>query len=252
MCSTVVVALRHLTFSGSRGAPLGYARLVRRAATIVLFFFGLTGSASAQSPACEWIGSPVLTALRVQASPSRLALVPFSRRRAAVSLVSIGVFSVRTVDDGAPILGATRERIAIVVSGVQTFSGVATVSSGAPIEDLTPRRGGLFGTIVIGDGARLERVALPCAQLGLASEVSSMARVGAVAAGPRWLSRLALLRVRARPEQEAPRALLRLDDRAAQLFVERERRDGWVRIEGQFARATLGGWVPDSDLTRVP
>jgi hypothetical protein len=213
----------------------------------------LATPAAAQPPACEWTGHPTLTSLRVESpSPGRISIVPLAGRRATVSLIAIDLFLVRTLDDAAPVAGTTRERIAIAVSGVQTFSGVATVASGALVEELTPRRAGLRGNIAIADGVHLERVTLPCAQLGLASDVSALPIVGPPAPGPRWHTRARLLRMRARPEVDAPRLGVSIVDRARHAFIERDRRDGWVRVEALFPGASLSGWVPDSDLARTP
>jgi hypothetical protein len=213
----------------------------------------LASPVAAQAPLCEWTGQPTLTSLRVETtSPVGISLVPLRGRRAVVSLVSIGVFHVQTLDDGAPIVGTTREPIALVVSGMQTFDGIATVASGASVEALRPRRPGLRGDITIDDGVRLERMTIPCAALGLASEVSAVPILGPVAPGPRWLARAHLFRLRSRPEPEAPRIVVRMDDRSLHPFVERDRRDGWVRVEAIFPHASLSGWVLDTDLMRLP
>ncbi len=220
---------------------------------LVLVLSALPVRASAQPPACEWTGSPTLTALRVESfEPGRISVVPLTGRRAAVSLIATGLFQVHTLDEGTAIAGTTREPIAIVVSGVQSFSGVATVASGARVEELTSRPTGLRGAIAIAEGVRLERVTFTCEVLGLASEVAAQPRMGPAVPGPRWLARTRLLRMRARPELDAPRVTLSLVDRGAHPFVERERHEGWVRVEARFASASLSGWVADSDLARIP
>lgn len=213
----------------------------------------LTSPVSAQAPVCEWIGQPTLSALRVEVlAPGRMSIVPLAGRRAVVSILGRGAFAVRTHDDDDAIAGTTREPIAIVVSGMQTFAGVATVASGTLVHDLTPRRAGLRGRIEIAEGVRLERVALSCETLGLQSEVSAAPMLTPTPPGPRWLARTRILRMRARPELGAPRVTVSLADRALHPFVERERIEGWVRVEAVFLHAALSGWVPDSEIARIP
>jgi hypothetical protein len=228
----------------------GYDPIVRALAFVLACLAGAM-PARAQAPVCEWTGQVALTQLRVQSPPpTRISIVALTGRRAVVSLLSIGLFHVHTVDDAAPIVGTTREPIALAISGVQTFAGIATIASGAVVEGLTPRRAGLRGSIALTDGVRLERVALSCAHLGLASEIASVPIVGPLATGPHWLARARTLRLRVRPEAEAPRLLLTIDDRSRHVFVERDRREGWVRVEALFPQASLSGWVPDTDLAR--
>ncbi len=223
-----------------------------RTFSLVLALMALSRPVSAQVSLCEWTGEPALTDLRVETlEPAHISLVALAGRRAAVSLVALGLFRVRTLDDATPIIGTTREAISIAISGEQFLSGVATVSSGAIVDELTPRGDALRGSVTIAEGVRLERVSLPCAALGLASEVSSVAVVGPTAAGPAWLARTRLLRLRARPDLEAPRVTIRMVDRASHVFVERDRRESWVRVVALFPHASLSGWVPDTDLTRV-
>ena len=224
---------------------------VRAVVAIVLVSLLVPSGARAQG--CALRGRPSLTALRVgPGDHGRVTIVALEGRVAAVVPLSRGLFRVTTADDGTAVEGTTREPIPLVVSGNFVLAGVATIASGTPLEDLLPRADSVRATLPIDDGVRLARVELPCAAIGLASEVASLPMLGTPAAGPRWIARVTPLRVRARPEDGAPRVTIEIDDRGRFPLVERERRAGWVRVEAMFARASVAGWVPDTDLAPEP
>ena len=219
-----------------------------RPSLVIATLLSLALASSASAQVCEWTGQVTVAELRVTDS-SPLSVVPLTNRRAIVSPIALRVFSVQTIDDGPALRGTTRDPIAIAVSGQQVFAGIATVASGTLVDDLTIRRSELRGTLAIDEDVWLDRMPLTCEVLGVATEIAAAPMSGPNAPGPRWHQRSRSVRVRSRPETEAPWLTLRVDgDRTRHVLVERDRRFGWVRIEVRFAHAIVAGWVPDTDL----
>lgn len=231
------------------------AALVSFALVVALSAAGLAPAAivaqdagTAAPAGCEIRGRVTLAALHEAGRSTPIRLTRLEDRAVALVPLAHGVWHVRALD-GEPVEGTTSEPIELVLTR-RLVVGPASFLAGVRVERLRPVGGALEGELVLADGARATRVHLACDDLGTRDAMSTADGLGTgqPSPGPRWHVRTSRLFVRTRPETGAERVDLRLADRTTLTWIERERREGWVRVEGRFSDAVVAGWIVDTDL----
>ncbi|MFO0681966.1 MAG: hypothetical protein U0234_07945 [Sandaracinus sp.] len=238
------------------------AALVSIALVVALSVAGLCAAGLAPAPivaqdtgtaapaGCEIRGRVTLAALHEAGPTTPLRVTRLEDRAVALVPRAHGVWYVRALD-GEPVEGTTSEPIELVLTR-RLVVGPASFLAGVRVERLRPVGGALEGELVLADGARATRVHLGCDDLGTrtrdAMSTAEGLGTGQPSPGPRWQVRTSRLFVRTRPETGAERVDLRLADRTTITWIERERREGWVRVEGRFRDAVVAGWIVDTDL----
>lgn len=199
-------------------------------------------------PACEIRARVTLSAVHADTPSSPIHLARLEDRAVALAPLAHGLWHVRTLE-GDPIEGTTSETVELVLTR-RLVVGPASFLAGVRVERLRPVGDALEGELVLASGTRATRVRLACADLGTRDAITTpdLLGTGEASAGPRWQLRTSRLFVRTRPEHGAERVDLRLTDRAGLSWIERERREGWVRVEGRFSDAVVAGWIVDTDL----
>ncbi len=232
-----------------RAALVSIALVVALCSAVLRVEPGEAQDAGAPRPAgCEIRGRVTLAAVHADGPSSRTRLTRLDDRAVGLVPLAHGLWRV-TATDGEPFTGTTSEPIELVLVR-RLVVGPASFVAGVRVERLRPVADALEGELALADGARVTRVPLHCDDVGTVDAVGAPDALGTgtPAPGPRWHVRTSRLFVRTRPEHGAARIDLRLADRTELSWVERERREGWVRVEGRFRDAVVSGWIVDTDL----
>jgi hypothetical protein len=221
---------------------------------VALFAPRLIAQDDAGTPVCEIHGHLTIPRVHVFRSDGHATLETITDRDVRLTPLRRDAFRVHTADEGDAIAGSVEATLPFALAAEQTFGGVVTVAAGTRIESLEPvRGGGLRGDLPLRDGVTLSRVSLACADVVATETASAATESFAIPRGPTWHSRVARLRLRPAADDDSPAVALAIGEpaRAQLVFVERQRREGWVRVEVGLVRARISAWVRDTDLQHL-
>lgn len=204
---------------------------------------------AAQAPApCEIRGHLTVPDVHVVGAHGT-SVVTIEDRDVRVTPLGHGFFALRT-HGGTRIEGRTQSPVPIALAAEHTYENVARIAAGTRVEEIVPRGGAFTASFAVHEGVSLRRVVVQCRELAATEPTDAALDSVAIPRGPAWHARVWRLRVHSAARDDAAYVLAELtpDARARVAWIERERREGWARVEAALAHAHVAGWVHDTDL----
>jgi hypothetical protein len=191
--------------------------------------------------------------VHVTSTPGRVTARAIEDRDVRVTPIAAGQFRIRTHGGTGRIDGRTEGPIPFALAAERTLGGVAIVASGTRVDAVEPYRGMLRGNVAIDADATILRVSLTCPDLVASAPTDAALDTVPLVRGPTWHARVSRFRLRSAPNDDTTPVTIELggDARHRIRWIERERREGWARIETVLAHARLSGWARDTDLTAL-
>lgn len=219
--------------------------------SIALFAPSLAAQDAGVAPPCEIHGHVTIEDVHVIPVHGSMHVETITDRDVRVTPLGRGRFAVRTHRGAPRIEGRTESAIPFALAAERTFEGVARIAAGTGVERLEPAGDVLSGDLPVHEGVRLVSLALTCRDLAATEPTDAALDAMPPPRGPTWRARIARLRVRALPSDDAVpvNVLTTPEARARVAWIERERRPGWARVEASLAHARVAGWVRDTELT---
>lgn len=216
---------------------------------VVAFAPAITAQDAGVAP-CEIRGHLTIADVHVVSEGGVLSVVTIDDRDVWLTPIRRDLFQVRTEGEGAAIAGRAERAIPLSLAAERTFGDVVTVPAGTRVDELDPQHGTLRARVPIHEGVSLHRVTLECRDLVASEPVDAALDSASLLRGPSWRARVSRLRMHRAPSDELSPITLALEaaSRTRVAWTERERREGWVRVQALLAHARVDGWVRDTDL----